>query len=83
MPWNNSKYSEEMREQTAAYILESGKSATSGQRNWKLIQISYVDGLGIIEKHTIFLSMLRKKDLNQNHQRIMARVIVIKWLSYS
>lgn len=29
MPSNNSKYSEEMREQTAAYILESGKSATS------------------------------------------------------
>lgn len=28
MPSNNSKYSEEMREQTAAYILESGKSAT-------------------------------------------------------
>lgn len=29
MPSNNSKYSEEMRTQTAAYILESGKSATS------------------------------------------------------
>ena len=29
MPSNNSKYSEEMREQTAKYILESGKSATS------------------------------------------------------
>lgn len=29
MPSNNSKYSQEMREQTAAYILESGKSAAS------------------------------------------------------
>lgn len=29
MPSNRSKYSEEMRTQTAAYILESGKSATS------------------------------------------------------
>lgn len=29
MPSNNSKYSEEMREQTARYVLESGKSATS------------------------------------------------------
>jgi len=29
MPSNNSKYSEEMREQTAAYIIENGKSATS------------------------------------------------------
>lgn len=29
MPSNNSKYSEEMREQTAKYIIESGKSATS------------------------------------------------------
>jgi transposase-like protein len=28
MPSNNSKYSQEMREQTATYILESGKSAT-------------------------------------------------------
>ena len=28
MPSNNSKYSEEMRNQTAAYILENGKSAT-------------------------------------------------------
>ena len=29
MPSNNSKYSDEMREQTAKYVLESGKSATS------------------------------------------------------
>ena len=29
MPSNNSKYSEEMREQTAMYIIETGKSATS------------------------------------------------------
>ena len=29
MPSNNVKYSEEMREQTAKYILETGKSATS------------------------------------------------------
>ena len=29
MPSNNTKYSEEMREQTAAYIIETGKSATS------------------------------------------------------
>ncbi len=29
MPSNNSKYSEEMRERTAAYVIESGKSATS------------------------------------------------------
>lgn len=29
MPSNRSKYSEEMRTQTAAYILELGKSATS------------------------------------------------------
>ena len=29
MPSNNSKYTEEMREQTAQYIIESGKSATS------------------------------------------------------
>ena len=28
MPSNNVKYSEEMREQTAKYILETGKSAT-------------------------------------------------------
>ena len=28
MPSRNSNYSEEMREQTAQYILESGKSAT-------------------------------------------------------
>lgn len=28
MPSNNTKYSEEMRTQTAVYILESGKSAT-------------------------------------------------------
>lgn len=28
MPSNNSKYSQEMWEQTAMYILESGKSAT-------------------------------------------------------
>ena len=28
MPSNNSKYTEEMREQTAQYIIESGKSAT-------------------------------------------------------
>ena len=28
MPSNNSKYSEEMREQTVIYVLESGKSAT-------------------------------------------------------
>ncbi len=27
MPSNNSKYSDEMREETAAYVLESGKSA--------------------------------------------------------
>ena len=29
MPSNNSKYTEEMRERTAKFILESGKSATS------------------------------------------------------
>jgi len=29
MPSNNTKYSEEMRTQIAAYILESGRSATS------------------------------------------------------
>ncbi|MBR6953522.1 MAG: transposase [Clostridia bacterium] len=29
MPSNNSKYSQEMREQTARHILETGKSATS------------------------------------------------------
>ena len=29
MPSNNTKYSEEMREQTAKHIIESGKSATS------------------------------------------------------
>ena len=29
MPSNNSKYSEEMRERTAVYVIESGKSATS------------------------------------------------------
>ena len=29
MPSNNVKYSEAMREQTAKYILETGKSATS------------------------------------------------------
>ena len=29
MPSNNKKYSEEMREQTAKHIIESGKSATS------------------------------------------------------
>ena len=29
MPSNNSKYTQEMREQTAEYILQSGKSATS------------------------------------------------------
>lgn len=29
MPSNNSKYTEEMREQTARFILETGKSATS------------------------------------------------------
>jgi len=29
MPSNNSKYSEEMREQTAKLIIESGRSATS------------------------------------------------------
>ena len=28
MPSNNSKYSEEMREETVKYILESGKSVT-------------------------------------------------------
>ena len=29
MPSNNSKYTQEMRDQTARFILESGKSATS------------------------------------------------------
>ena len=29
MPSNNSKYSEEMRERTAKFVLETGKSATS------------------------------------------------------
>ena len=29
MPSNNSKYTQEIREQTAKYILENGKSATS------------------------------------------------------
>ena len=29
MPSNNSKYSQEMREETARYIIETGKSATS------------------------------------------------------
>ena len=29
MPSNNSKYTQEMREQTAEYILRNGKSATS------------------------------------------------------
>ena len=29
MPSNNSKYTEELREQTAKFILETGKSATS------------------------------------------------------
>ena len=29
MPSNNSKYSQEMREEAARFILESGKSATS------------------------------------------------------
>jgi transposase len=29
MPSNNSKYSEQMREETARFIIESGKSATS------------------------------------------------------
>ena len=29
MPSNNSKYTPEIREQTARYVLESGKSATS------------------------------------------------------
>ena len=29
MPSNNSKYTEEMRKQTAKFILETGKSATS------------------------------------------------------
>ena len=29
MPSNNSKYTQEIKEQTARYILENGKSATS------------------------------------------------------
>ncbi len=29
MPSNNSKYTQEMRDQTAEYILQSGESATS------------------------------------------------------
>ena len=29
MPSNNSKYTEEMREQTARFVVENGKSATS------------------------------------------------------
>ena len=29
MPSNNSKYSQEVREETAKFIIESGKSATS------------------------------------------------------
>lgn len=29
MPSNNSKYSQEMREETAKFILENGRSATS------------------------------------------------------
>lgn len=31
MPSNNSKYSPEMREQTARFILESDRSATTGE----------------------------------------------------
>ena len=29
MPSNNSKYTQEMRDKTARYVLETGKSATS------------------------------------------------------
>jgi len=42
MPSNNSKYSEELREQTAKHIIETGKSATG-----------MAEELGI-DKNTVF-----------------------------
>ena len=43
MPSNNSKYTTEMREQTAAYIIENHKSATS-MAEWELTLTPSADG---------------------------------------
>ena len=40
MPSNNSKYTQEMREQTAEYILQSGKSATSAAEELEMSALS-------------------------------------------
>lgn len=39
------KYSEEMKEETAIYILESGKSITAASKELGLMLIRLVDGL--------------------------------------
>ncbi len=40
MPSNNSKYTQEMRDQTAEYILRSGKSATSEAEELEMSALS-------------------------------------------
>ena len=40
MPSNNSKYTQEMRDQTAEYILQSGKSATSKAEELEMSALS-------------------------------------------
>lgn len=45
MPSNNSKYTEEFREQTVRHILETGKSATSMGRRYYIYQNK--SGVGI------------------------------------
>ena len=40
MPSNNSKYTQEMRDQTAEYVLRSGKSATSKAEELEMSALS-------------------------------------------
>lgn len=70
MPSNNSKYTEEFREQIATRSLETGQSATSMAEEMGIDLILSADGSEITVENIICLLMLKKKDYEQDHQRI-------------
>ncbi len=70
MPSNNSKNTEEFREQTAKMILETGKSATSTAEEMGIIPIPSVDGSEITEENTGCPVMQKKKALSKDRRRM-------------
>ena len=64
MPSNNSKYTEEFREQIATRSLETGQSATSMAEEMGIDLILSADGSEITVENIICLLMLKKKIKN-------------------